>query len=82
MTTDQANEITGTRWIALQNSLPFIFVLTVEFNNFREFVSGKLEYSKQIHLRFGFFESTTQVDNLPANLVVNVNNKPAALPVI
>jgi len=58
MTTDQANEITGTR----------------------EFVSGKLEYSKQIHLRFGFFESTTQVDNLPANLVVNVNNKPAALP--
>jgi hypothetical protein len=58
MTTDQANEITGTR----------------------ELINGKLEYSKQIHLRFGHYEQNAQPDNLPANLAVNLNSKPAQLP--
>ena len=44
-------------------------------------IGGKLEYSKQIHLRFGYFESNLQADNLPANLTVNVNGRPASLPV-
>jgi hypothetical protein len=47
----------------------------------REMIGGKLEYSKQIHLRFGYFESNLQADNLPANLTVNVNGRPASLPV-
>ena len=47
----------------------------------REVVAGKYEYSKQIHLRFGFYENSVQADNLPPNLLVNVNGKPAQLPV-
>jgi len=58
MSTDQANEITGTR----------------------EIINGKAEFSKQIHLRFGYYEPSAQADNLPANLLVNVNGKPAMLP--
>ncbi len=42
---------------------------------------GKLEYSKQIHLRFGFYEHTAQKDALPPNLALNINAKPAQLPV-
>ena len=45
-------------------------------------IGGKLEYSKQIHLRFGFFEQhTAQKDVLPPNLILNINGKPAQLPV-
>lgn len=63
----------------------FTFSLTFEQCNqitlTRELINGKVEYLKQIHLRFGFYESTIQVDNLPPNLIVNVNGKPANLPV-
>jgi hypothetical protein len=44
-------------------------------------IGGKLEYSKQIHLRFGFYEHTSQRDALPPNLILNINGKPAQLPV-
>ncbi|CAF0826745.1 unnamed protein product [Brachionus calyciflorus] len=51
-----------------------------EILNNRSLINGKFEHVKQVHLRFGFYESLTQKDNLPANLVVNVNGKPAQLP--
>lgn len=41
---------------------------------------GKLDFGKQIHLRFGYYERSEQKDNLPNNLTVNVNGKPTILP--
>ncbi len=46
----------------------------------RKIVEGKYEFTKQIHIRFGYYESSPQSDTLPANLVLNVNSKPALLP--
>lgn len=53
---------------------------TNEILNNREFINGKSEFGKQIHLRFGYYEHSIQKDILPANLTVNVNGKPAQLP--
>jgi hypothetical protein len=39
-----------------------------------------VDFVKQVHLRFGHYDRDVQSDQLPANLVVNVNNKPATLP--
>jgi hypothetical protein len=45
-------------------------------------VDGKYEYDVQVQLRFAQYEQgVEQVDNFPANVNVNVNGKPAALPV-
>lgn len=43
-------------------------------------ISGRLEYSKQIHFRFGMYDNSPQQDNLPPNLILNINGKPAQLP--
>lgn len=51
-----------------------------EILNDRELLQGKYEFGKQVHLRFGYYEQSVQKDNLPANLIVNVNQKPAQLP--
>ncbi|RNA43087.1 E3 SUMO- ligase PIAS2-like isoform X3 [Brachionus plicatilis] len=51
-----------------------------EILNHRSLHAGKFEHAKQVHLRFGFYEQAAQRDTLPANLVVNVNQKPAQLP--
>ena len=44
-------------------------------------INGKYEYVDQVHIRFGFYETSVQQDNLPANLFLSVNTKPAQLPV-
>ena len=56
-------------------------VLVSEIRSNLEYKDGKLEYDRQVHLRFGYWEDSIQPDNLPPNLIVNVNGKPAQLPV-
>ena len=49
----------------------------------RHISDGKFEYTTQLQLRFALIEnSAEQVDNFPPNTNVNVNSKPAQLPVI
>jgi hypothetical protein len=54
---------------------------TTEISGSRESINDKFEFSKQIHLRFGYNETQLQKDNLPPNLIVTVNGKPVTLPV-
>lgn len=81
---NSAIRLTGVNPNARPLSVAFNFSLNQEqineiLNN-RVMISGKFEHVKQVHLRFGYYDSTSQRDSLPANLVVNVNQKPAQLP--
>ena len=67
-------------------SFYFNFFLNIEQCNqiveTREMINGKFEFGKQIHVRFGYFDSSAlQEDTLPLNLLLSVNGKPAQLPV-
>ncbi len=40
----------------------------------REMINGKFEFGKQIHVRFGYFDSSAlQEESLPLNLLLSVN---------